>query len=401
MRKILGIAYKDTLVRFASRSEWVFFLILPMVFVFIIGGGFAGAGQAVDRRIRLLVVNDSTSTLAADLVIALSASTVVRADVLPRADAQREFDDGNAAALLTVPATLVDDALSGAMPVMLTEQRNDPDAGLASLIVQQAVAVVSQPAVAAAAAVAEAERLRPFDSAAARAAFHAAALTQARAVQASARARLDVVKPAHVVNTGYNAATQASAGQLITWVFIPMIGIAAMFAYERQNGTQRRLLTTPTGRATLLLGVLSGQLATALVQMALLVVFGMLVMKVDYGQSPLALALVLLAFGLAGTAFGTMLGTFVRSEGQANGLSIMLGMVLALLGGCWYPLELFPDTVRTAVHVLPTTWVMRGLTDIVSRGQGVAGILLEVGALLGFAALFFTVGVWRFVRSER
>jgi len=84
------------------------------------------------------------------------------------------------------------------------------------------------------------------------------------------------------------------------------------------------------------------------------------------------------------------------TEGEASGLSIMLGMVMALLGGCWYPIELFPQAVRTAVKILPATWAMQGLLDIVLRGQGLDAVLLEAGALLGFATLFFVVGVWRF-----
>ena len=47
-----------------------------------------------------------------------------------------------------------------------------------------------------------------------------------------------------------------------------------MFAYERQKGTLRRLLTTPTRKAIFLLGTISGQVLTALVQMLLLVGFG-------------------------------------------------------------------------------------------------------------------------------
>jgi ABC-2 type transport system permease protein len=104
----------------------------------------------------------------------------------------------------------------------------------------------------------------------------------------------------------------------------------------------------------------------------------------------------LVAFGLASAALGVTLGTFVKTEGQASGLSVMLGMVLALLGGCWYPIELFPEAVRAAVAVLPTTWAMQGLLDLVVRGQGLADILLEAGVLAGFAAVFFAAGVWRF-----
>jgi len=108
------------------------------------------------------------------------------------------------------------------------------------------------------------------------------------------------------------------------------------------------------------------------------------------------LAVILTSSALAAAALGTMLGTFVKTEGQASGLSIMFGMVMALMGGCWYPLELFPQTVQHIVKILPTTWAMQGLLDIVLRGQGLTAILPEAGVLLGFALVFFTIGILRF-----
>ena len=48
----------------------------------------------------------------------------------------------------------------------------------------------------------------------------------------------------------------------------------------------------------------------------------------------------------------------------------MLGMTMGMLGGCMWPLEVFPPTVRTIVHILPTTWAMRAMTDLVMRGEG-------------------------------
>jgi ABC-2 type transport system permease protein len=67
----------------------------------------------------------------------------------------------------------------------------------------------------------------------------------------------------------------------------------------------------------------------------------------------------------------------------------MFGMLMALLGGCWYPIELFPEFVRTVVKVIPTTWAMQGLLDIVLRGQGLPAVLPEAAVLLGFAAIFY------------
>ena len=110
----------------------------------------------------------------------------------------------------------------------------------------------------------------------------------------------------------------------------------------------------------------------------------------------MALAVILTAAALAAGAIGTTMGAFVKTERQATGLSIMLGMVMGLMGGCWYPLELFPPVVQQMVKVLPTTWAMQGMLDLVLRGRGLLDILPEAGVLVGFAAVFFAVGVWRF-----
>jgi ABC-2 type transport system permease protein len=39
---------------------------------------------------------------------------------------------------------------------------------------------------------------------------------------------------------------------------------------------------------------------------------------------------------------------------------------------------------------------MQGLTDLSMRGLGLVDILPEAGVLLGFAAVFFVIGVRRF-----
>ena len=197
-------------------------------------------------------------------------------------------------------------------------------------------------------------------------------------------------------NIVYDPRANSSAGQLITWVFIPLIGISGMFAFERQMGTLRRMLITPTRKGAYLLGTIVGQVATALVQMVLLVGFGILVMKLNWGSQPLALAVILVASALAAAALGTCLGTFVKTESQVSGLSIMTGMVMALLGGCWYPLEMFPRLIQDAVKILPTTWAMQGMLDIVLRGQGLAAVLPVATVLVGFAVVFFGIGVVRF-----
>ena len=282
------------------------------------------------------------------------------------------------------------------MELELRQQPNSINALAASQAVSAVTSRIGSTIDIARSSTAEAEKIQPFASEAARQAYFDASLKAAQAELSAAPERVAIIQGNTKDPINYDPRANSSAGQLITWVFIPLIGISGSFAYERQKGTLRRLLTTPTRRSTYLFGTITGQVATALVQMLLLVVFGITVMKLDWGRQPGALAVMMMASALAAAALGTALGTFVKSEGQASGLSIMFGMVMALLGGCWYPIELFPQFAQTATKILPTRWAMQGLLDIVVRGQGLSAILPEAGVLLGFAAVFFVVGVWRF-----
>jgi ABC-2 type transport system permease protein len=270
------------------------------------------------------------------------------------------------------------------------------DATVAERAISTAIRRVSSSISAAQNAVKQREAIQPFASETEKQAYFASSLKMAQSIQKDAPERVTVIEGSTQDQVDYDPRANSSAGQLITWVFIPLFGISAMFAYERQKGTLQRLLTTPSSKATFLLGTISGQVAMALVQMLLLVGFGVLVMKLNWGREPLALFVILLASALAAAAFGTLMGTFIKTESQANGLSIMFGMVFALMGGCWYPLELFPAAVQNAVKVLPTTWAMQGMLDLVLRGGGLRDILPETAVLLGFAILFFSAGIWRF-----
>ena len=395
MKKIFAIAWKDAIIRFASSSELLFFIILPIVFTFLLAGGTPSGNE--DPRIWLLVVDEANTTISQQVIHELENSTAVRPEVVTRAEAQGQFDDRRASAVFIIPSGInIASLQSGSAEVELLQQPNNLDATIAERAILTAIRRVSSAISAAQNAVNQHEMIQPFDSEAEKQTYFESSLKMAQSIQEDRPERVSVVEGTTEDQVEYDPRANSSAGQLITWVFIPLFGISALFAYERRQGTLRRLLTTPSHKATFLLGTISGQVAMALVQMLLLVGFGILVMKLNWGREPLALFLILLASALAAAAFGTTMGTFIKTEGQASGLSVMFGMVFALMGGCWYPLELFPPAIQNAVKVLPTTWAMQGMLDLVLRGGGLQNVLPEVGVLLGFAVIFFSVGVWRF-----
>ena len=393
MKKIFAIAWKDVILRFSSPSELLFFLVLPLVFTFLLAGGT----RDEDPRVDLFVADEANTSISQQIISELKNSTAVHPEVTTRHEALNLFDQRRAEVVLLIPAGLNLEALqSGSAEVELLQQPNNLNATVAQRAILTTLRRVSSSISAAQNAVKQRESMQPFASEAEKQDYFDSSLEIAQTIQTQAPERVTVVEGNTEDEVEYDPRANTSAGQLITWVFIPLFAISALFAYERQQGTLRRLLTTPATKATFLLGTITGQVAMALVQMLLLVGFGILVMKLGWGREPLALFLILLTSALAAAAFGTTMGTFIKSEGQASGLSVMFGMVFALMGGCWYPLELFPPAIQNIVKILPTTWAMQGMLDLVLRGGSLPDILPEAAVLLGFAAIFFSVGVWRF-----
>jgi ABC-2 type transport system permease protein len=394
MKRILAIIRKDTLLRFTSPVEWVFFLILPIFFTLLLGGG---TGNNPDQRISFFVVDQAQSPLSAALIDELERSSAVHPSIMTYEEAISEFEERQISAVLILPADFTIEALqSGGVEVELRQQPNNVRAFAIQQGVNTALTRVSSAVDIAAASTSQAENIAPFPSPAERQLFFDTVLDDAYAQLKKAPQRLTEIRAATEDTIQYDPNANSAAGQMITWVFIPLIGLSAMFAMERQLGTLRRILVTPTTKATYVAGTVLGQVLTAVVQMTILVGFGVLVLNLNWGHAPGATALIIVTSALAAGALGTMLGTFVKTEAQGNGLSIMIGMVMAMMGGCWYPIELFPQVIRSAAQILPTYWSMQGMLDILVRGQGIQGVVLESAVLLGFALVFFVIGVLRF-----
>lgn len=397
MGKILTIAWNDVRIRFSYPSYMIFFLVLPLVFTAVLGGALADDGSDGDNRLPLLVVDQDESSLSNALLAELEQSEAVRPVVKSAEEAEEAFEAEEAATLLTIPAGFAE-RLAAAEPVELDLQNMEGDSGIVAVeqVLAAAVSRLEQVVTVAHISVAEAETIRPFTSDHERTAYFEAGLELAQAAAEEGGLQVEQTQAPEVNPQIANGFEQSSPGELVTWVLITLLGASELLVDERLGGTLRRLFVTPASKAQVLAGKIVGQLALGVLQMTLLIGFGAVVFNVDWGRSLAALAVVALGFALAAVALGMTLGTFVRTRQQASGLTILFSMLMAALGGAWWPLEITPQSYQTAVKVLPSTWAMLGFQDVIVRGQGLQGVLLEGGVLLAFAVVFFVVGVWRF-----
>ncbi|HOC20743.1 MAG TPA: ABC transporter permease [Anaerolineae bacterium] len=402
IQRLRALIRNEFRMEFTSPIALVFFLVLPLLFTAAVGAGLGGMMPGDEEtpqelRIPLYVRAADQGPLVEAFLAALSETNLEpeRVEALP--------EEGYG---LEIPAYFTAALLNGDTVTLTLHTRPDDSTSLA---VEQAVRA-AQGRVGGAALVAQqgleqARAAGVVDTPAAETAFFRQVLEDTLAAVQQPPAVAAVRWPAGVTladdaNAMASSAEQASAGQLVTWVQITLLGAAEVLVNERLGGTLRRMLVTPTSRGVVLMGKLLGRLLLGLLQMAILLVGGAVLFGVNWGRDPLAVALVSFAFALAMVSLGILLATVVKTRGQANSVVVGLSMGMAALGGAWYPMEITPPLYRQVVQILPSTWAMRAYTDLLARGADVERVLPYVGVLLGFALVFALVGTLRFQHYE-
>jgi ABC-2 type transport system permease protein len=109
-----------------------------------------------------------------------------------------------------------------------------------------------------------------------------------------------------------------------------------------------------------------------------------------------ALAVVSLMVALCSTSLGVFLAALCRTEGQISGMATAVLWVAGAVAGAFIPQFLLGSILSTIGKVTPHYWAISAFSDVIVRGEGLAGIGPQLGILALFTAAFFAIGVWRF-----
>jgi len=91
-----------------------------------------------------------------------------------------------------------------------------------------------------------------------------------------------------------------------------------------------------------------------------------------------------------------MLATLVRTQRAAIAIGVLTSLVLAPLGGCWWPLFITPKWMQFLARLTPHGWATTGFNKLMVFGADFSAAIPNMLALVGFAVLFGIVAVWRF-----
>ncbi|MCU0512784.1 MAG: ABC transporter permease [Anaerolineae bacterium] len=422
MRHIFTIARHDLQVFFADRANWFGLVLMPIMLTLIVGGAFGGGSG--ELRLRVDVVDQDGSPAAADLVAAIGRANptlyfcpqqatadrfnceIAVDKPLDVATAQERVRRGDTNALIVIPAGY-GAALQTFQPLTIAYYSlADVTTGdIVAAALDAAIAQVNGAVVAAQVGGTVGDTFHRGATAANPSIFRDAADRQAFTQQVAARA--DALLQAQPLTVTYTIAqlrpqerplvTTQGFGQSVPgmgsmFVMFTVLGMLPIINKERKQWTLQRLVTLPLRPAVILGGKVLALFTLGMIQFA--IVFGVgVAIGTDFGSAPAAILLVMLAFTLCITALTIALATRIRSEDQANGLSFLLAMVLAPIGGAWWPFEIMPEVMQMIGRLSPVSWAMEGFRQVIFFGGGLAEVLPGVGVLLAAAAVFFIIGV--------
>jgi ABC-2 type transport system permease protein len=202
----------------------------------------------------------------------------------------------------------------------------------------------------------------------------------------------DVEEPASNLQDGLG---QSVPGMGSMFVMMTVFGGMTALVVEKKQWTLQRIATMPVSRRQLLGGKILARFVLGILQYLVVFIVG-IIASIRFGDDLVALFLVMISFTLAATALSFAIGTRVKNEAQASGLSLLLAITLAPLGGAWWSMELVPDFMRIIGHVSPIAWAMDGFNTLIFENGDLGTVLLPILVLLAVALVCFGIGIWRF-----
>lgn len=397
IRRILLLGVNEIRLTFRDRSNAFWMLVMPIVFIIFFGSVIGGGQRAAsDVTITLTVVDQDVSWLSRALVESLSGEDFAVTEV----DATELETVENPVRTLVIPQGLAAAVAAGEQARIFLAPEPDSNSQatiVAELHIARALTRLVGSLIEMKAELGEDEALD----------LQADRLAQVRAL--ADRPPLVIVDSTYAgrgrpVPAGFGQAVPGMMTQFI--IMMVMIAGAVYLTEEKLSGVLKRLAVAPFTPRTLIAGKLTGLVMLALVQSTVLIIAGSIIghfklfgAEFYWGNSMAGLAIMVVCFAVAASGITLFYGAILSTPTQASAVAWLSGMVMAGLGGCWWPLEIVPGWLRTAGHIFPTAWMMDGMHQLVSFGNGVEAILPFAAILLGYGLVFGLLGA-RFLKIQ-
>jgi ABC-2 type transport system permease protein len=178
--------------------------------------------------------------------------------------------------------------------------------------------------------------------------------------------------------------------------FTMLSSFAVKLRSEQSTGALEALLATPTPTPVVLLGNVSYNFVSAVINSVTLLIFASIIFGLEIRASLAAgftALLITVACLVFFAAVGIGLAAFVVVYKQANAIISWAGTAIGLLGGVYYPLNVLPPPVRFLAELLPFTWALEAIRAALLDNEIQPVRLIGV---IAAAVISLPVGLWVF-----
>jgi len=349
------IARNDVLFSLKDRSTLLWLVLMPPVFFFFIGNMTAGGFAAMMTTSEIVLEAPAEDAATSRFAELLAESGFVLADA------------GNDAPRLTISGPIS----TANEPVVATFYANEPTPTTDFEVLRlhrAALALRAELAVASALGM-DATGLGDL-----------ALVQRLLTVEVQAAGRLGRVP------SGFE---QTIPGILVMFTMLVLLTSGGvLLLMEREQGMLRRLASAPLSRGEIVAGKWIGRMLLALAQIGFAMFVGTMVFGMDWGANLPMILVVLLGWAAFCASLGILVGSLGRNQAEAGGLGMLLTMIMAALGGAWWPIEVTPNWMQTLQTAIPAGWTMDAIHRLVSFGDAPITVIPHLASLaLASAAL--------------
>ena len=408
IRTTLAITWKELQVTLKDRGLLAVLFLLPLIFSTLFSlsqqGRVDEATGATALTVDVFVVNEDEGPFGTQVAEVLKSMTMLKVVELDSAEeADTRVGEGERMAAIIIPAGF-SAGIDAYQPVRLRVVVDPVQQGFAGVVVGLANFAASQVSI-------QGELLQGTRTFLEQTGLPEDAPPEAiRAVEAQTvgaiMAQLQEMQnhpPIAIASEGLVERTEPvnlldsfMPAFAVMFAFFLVGNIGQAFHRERDEGTFRRLLASPLSRVAIVAGPMVAYMLVVVLQVVFLFGIGAGLFKLQIGSSLVGLLVVSLALGLAVSTFGLMLGVLTRNGKQADTLGTLVAFVLPFISGIFPMNSLEPGYLSGGVlgtigTFIPHMHAAEGFR-LVMTGEGtVETVLVQVGALLLFAAVFFVI----------
>ncbi len=433
MSALMALVRKDISQFVSDRRALIMSLAAPIAIAAMVGYIF-NPKSSKPTSVPVAIADLDRSPLTREIVTALSADTTLKVQEMSPDEADAAVHEGKVRATVQLPAgfgAAAPRAMFGGAAKPVVEIRHDPSQPMAlalvqGLLSQQVMQAVSRQTFSGAGMASfrrdllssdlpadrqrdlqvlfdSVERVQGTASAASSASAGAGAASAPNAAVGMSTPFVTHTQEA-VAGSGearrYNAFSHAFAGMGVQFILFAGIEFGTALLHARRMGLWKRLRVAPISRSTLLGSRIASGAVISLALLLLIFAAGMALFGVRIEGSVVGFVGIGIAFSAMTASFGMLIAALGRSPEATRGLAIFATLMMVMLGGAWLPSFMFPEWLQTASLAIPTRWAVDGLDAMTWRGLGMEAAWAPIAALLGFAALFSAVAVWRFDWEE-